>query len=55
MRAGVFLCQCGGNISDVLDVNALAERARGLGGVAEVAVLQFLVWDGGTRDHPAGR
>jgi heterodisulfide reductase subunit A len=42
MRAGVFLCQCGGNISDVLDVNALAERARGLGGVAEVAVLQFL-------------
>ena len=55
MRAGVFLCQCGGNISDVLDVDALAERARGLGGVAEVAVLQFLVWDGGTRDHPAGR
>ncbi|MGA2618784.1 MAG: CoB--CoM heterodisulfide reductase iron-sulfur subunit A family protein [Thermoguttaceae bacterium] len=42
MRAGVFLCQCGGNISDVLDVQALAAGARGLSGVAEVAVLQFL-------------
>ena len=28
MRAGVFLCQCGGNISGVIDLETLAEHAR---------------------------
>ena len=28
MRAGVFLCECGGNISGVLDLQSLAEQAR---------------------------
>lgn len=48
MRAGVFLCQCGGNISDVLDLDALAAHARSLDGVASVAVCQFLC---GTEGH----
>jgi len=32
-RVGVFVCSCGGNISNVLDVGALTEEARGLPGV----------------------
>ena len=42
MRAGVFLCQCGGNISDVLDLAALAETARSSDGVVAVTVRQFM-------------
>jgi len=33
-RVGVFVCSCGGNISNVLDVTALADAARRLPGVA---------------------
>ena len=36
MRAGVFLCECGGNISGVVDLEPLAEHARSLDGVVEV-------------------
>jgi len=42
MRAGVFLCECGGNISGVLDLTALAGVARTYEGVVTVAVQQFL-------------
>lgn len=42
MRAGVFLCECGGNISSVVDLEPLAEHARSLDGVVEVAVNQFM-------------
>lgn len=42
MRAGVFLCECGGNISDVIEMAPLAAHARTLDGVVEVAVGQFL-------------
>jgi heterodisulfide reductase subunit A len=48
MRAGVFLCQCGGNISGVLDLEGLANHARGLDGVTSVAVNQFMC---GTEGH----
>ena len=48
MRAGVFLCQCGGNISGVLDLEALAAGARALDGVVSVAVNQFMC---GTEGH----
>ncbi|MFA4964812.1 MAG: FAD-dependent oxidoreductase [Thermoleophilia bacterium] len=48
MRAGVFLCQCGGNISGVLDLEALAEHAKTLEGVTSVAINQFLC---GTEGH----
>ena len=42
MRAGVFLCQCGGNISGVVDLEPLAEHARSLDGVVEVNINQFM-------------
>ena len=48
MRAGVFLCQCGGNISGVLDLDDLAEHARAIDGVTSVAVNQFMC---GTEGH----
>ena len=48
MRAGVFLCQCGGNISGVLELDDLAAQARALDGVVTVAVEQFLC---GTQGH----
>ena len=48
MRAGVFLCQCGGNISGVLDLEDLAAHARTLDGVSSVAINQFMC---GTEGH----
>ncbi|MEZ5125445.1 MAG: FAD-dependent oxidoreductase [Thermoleophilia bacterium] len=42
MRAGVFLCQCGGNISSVIDLPALAKHVRKLDGVVSVAIGQFM-------------
>ena len=48
MRAGVFLCQCGGNISGVLDLDDLAAQVRTLDGVTSVAINQFLC---GTEGH----
>jgi heterodisulfide reductase subunit A-like polyferredoxin/coenzyme F420-reducing hydrogenase delta subunit len=33
-RIGVFVCECGGKIADLLDVPALAQQARALPGVA---------------------
>jgi heterodisulfide reductase subunit A len=42
MRAGVFLCECGGNISSVVDLEPLAEHVRTLDGVVEVAINQFM-------------
>jgi heterodisulfide reductase subunit A len=41
MRCGVFLCECGGNISGVLDLESLAEQARQLDGVVHVGINQF--------------
>ena len=46
MRAGVFLCECGGNISGVIDLEPLAELVAGLvraGFVRDSAAAQ-LVW-----------
>ena len=48
MRAGVFLCQCGGNISGVLELDELAVEARALDGVVTVAINQFMC---GTEGH----
>ena len=42
MRCGVFLCECGGNISGVLDLPALADTVKGADGVVSVAVNQFM-------------
>jgi heterodisulfide reductase subunit A len=48
-RTGVFLCECGGNISGVLDLPALAARGRALEGVVDVQVCQFLCGSQGRR------
>ena len=48
-RCGVFLCECGGNISGVLDLPALATGGRALDGVVNVAVSQFLCGAEGRR------
>ncbi len=48
MRTGVFLCQCGGNISSVIDLPALAEHVKHLEGVTTVAINQFMC---GTEGH----
>ena len=42
MRAGVFLCECGGNISGVVELEPLAAHVGSLDGVVEVAINQFL-------------
>ena len=42
MRAGVFLCECGGNISGVVDLGPLADHVRTLDGVIEVNINQFM-------------
>lgn len=41
-RIGVFLCQCGGNVSDVVDLRAVGRTARGLDGVCRVREASFL-------------
>ncbi|MGA9761615.1 MAG: FAD-dependent oxidoreductase [Gaiellaceae bacterium] len=49
MRCGVFLCECGGNISGVLDLGSLADATRGRDGVVSVAVNQFMCGTEGRR------
>jgi heterodisulfide reductase subunit A len=45
----VFLCECGGNISDVLDLRSLAAGGRALPGVVNVSVSQFMCGTEGRR------
>ena len=49
MRCGVFLCECGGNISDVLDLDSLADSARGQDGVVSISRNQFMCGTEGRR------
>ncbi len=44
-RVGVFVCRCGGNVGDVLDVDELAAWSRGLPHVAYVETLQYACSD----------
>lgn len=48
MRTGVFLCECGGNISGVIDLERLADHVKTLDGVSTVAINQFMC---GTEGH----
>ncbi len=41
-KVGVFICQCGGNISDVVDVNALRESAAKQDGVVVATDFRFM-------------
>jgi heterodisulfide reductase subunit A len=49
MRCGVFLCECGGNISGVLDLDSLADATRGRDGVVSIARNQFMCGGEGRR------
>jgi heterodisulfide reductase subunit A len=46
-RIGVYVCHCGGNISDVVDVQAVADQAAGLPGVAVARTNMFMCSDPG--------
>ena len=48
-RVGVYLCHCGTNISEVVDLRAVAEYARRLGGTVVVRDHRFLCADSGQR------
>jgi heterodisulfide reductase subunit A len=48
-RIGVFICHCGNNISDVVDVEALAAAAGRLEGVVAVHDARFLCAETGQR------
>ena len=47
MRVGVYICRCGGNISDVVDVERVAETARLIPGVTVAKVHTFMCSDPG--------
>jgi heterodisulfide reductase subunit A len=49
MRCGVFLCECGGNISGVLDLDSLADATRGSDGVVSISRNQFMCGTAGRR------
>lgn len=46
-RIGVFVCHCGGNISDTVDVEKVVNATRGLPGVAVVERNMFMCSDPG--------
>jgi len=46
-RIGVFICHCGGNISDVVDVKQVAEEIGGLPGVTIATTHMFACSDAG--------
>jgi len=48
-RVGVFVCACGGNISRVVDVKAVADYARSLGNVVAVFNNQYSCSDPGQK------
>ncbi len=48
-KIGVFICKCGGNISNFLDVSELEEYAKGIENVGEVSVLDFACFPDGLK------
>lgn len=49
LRIGVYICRCGGNISDVVDVEYLAEVSRNIPGVSVAKVQTFMCSDPGQK------
>jgi len=47
LKIGVYICRCGGNISDVVDVEKVAETAKLLPGVTTAKVHTFVCSDPG--------
>ncbi|RPI58075.1 MAG: CoB--CoM heterodisulfide reductase iron-sulfur subunit A family protein, partial [Planctomycetaceae bacterium] len=46
-RIGVYVCHCGGNISDVVDVEKVVQAVAGLPGVAVARREMFMCSDAG--------
>ncbi len=46
-KVGVYICHCGGNISDHVDVEAVRDRVEGLPGVAVARTNMFMCSDPG--------
>ncbi len=49
VRVGVYVCHCGGNISDVVDVEQVAREAAGIDEVAVARHLTFMCSDEGQK------
>ncbi|MGZ4817826.1 MAG: CoB--CoM heterodisulfide reductase iron-sulfur subunit A family protein [Terriglobales bacterium] len=47
VRIGVYVCRCGGNISDVVDTDAVVAAVKGIDGVAVAKVHTFVCSDPG--------
>ncbi len=47
LRIGVYVCKCGGNISDVIDVESVAAAAAKIPGVTQSRVYTFMCSDPG--------
>jgi heterodisulfide reductase subunit A len=47
LKIGVYICHCGGNISDVVDVQKVAEEVAGIPGVAVARTNMFMCSDTG--------
>ncbi len=58
-KVGIYICHCGGNISDHVDVERLADQVKGLPGVAVTHTNMFMCSDPGQEliqeDIKAGR
>ena len=50
LRVGVYVCRCGGNISDVIDVERVADAAGQIPGVATSCVHTFMCSDPGQQE-----
>ncbi|HLI03255.1 MAG TPA: CoB--CoM heterodisulfide reductase iron-sulfur subunit A family protein [Terracidiphilus sp.] len=46
-RIGVYVCRCGGNISDVVDVDAVIAAVKGMAGVITAKIDTFMCSDPG--------
>ncbi|MEE4599758.1 MAG: CoB--CoM heterodisulfide reductase iron-sulfur subunit A family protein, partial [Desulfobacteraceae bacterium] len=46
-KVGVYICHCGGNISDHVDVDRLAENVKDLPGVTVTHTNMFMCSDPG--------
>ncbi len=46
-KVGIYICRCGGNISDHVDVEQLAENVKDLPGVSRVHINSFMCSDPG--------
>ncbi len=49
LRIGVYVCRCGGNISDVIDVERVAEVSKLIPGVTVAKVHTFMCSDPGQK------